>query len=103
MIKSKLRVREAIRAAGIPHTIVCSYWGIGLLLSALANSGGDGPLSTGVIFGDENSRGKATSTSYWDSHVVPWSKHSHHKSLSELSQQIFVLHICISIETLIFK
>ncbi|XP_051224000.1 phenylcoumaran benzylic ether reductase PT1 [Lolium perenne] len=56
MIKSKLRVREAIRAAGIPHTIVCSYWAIGLLLSALANSGGDGPLSTGVIFGDENSR-----------------------------------------------
>jgi hypothetical protein len=26
MMESKLRVRQAIRAIGIPHTIICSNW-----------------------------------------------------------------------------
>ncbi|XP_044972324.1 phenylcoumaran benzylic ether reductase Pyrc5-like [Hordeum vulgare subsp. vulgare] len=57
IVTPKLRVRRAIRDAGIPHTIICSYWATGLLFSTLGNSGENGPLSTGVdIFGDENSR-----------------------------------------------
>uniref|UniRef100_A0ACD6A9P1 Uncharacterized protein n=1 Tax=Avena sativa TaxID=4498 RepID=A0ACD6A9P1_AVESA len=51
MMESKLRVRQVIREVGIPHTIICSNWAIGLLLSGL---GENGPLSTGVnIFGDD--------------------------------------------------
>ena len=58
MMESKLRVRQVIRAAGIPHTIICSNWAIGLLLSGLGDSLENGPLSTGVnIFGDEKTRG----------------------------------------------
>ncbi|VAH59450.1 unnamed protein product [Triticum turgidum subsp. durum] len=57
IVESKLRVRRAITDVGIPHTIICSYWAIGLLFSTLGNSGENGPLSTAVdIFGDEKSR-----------------------------------------------
>lgn len=57
MMDSKLRVRQVIRAAGIPHTIICSNWAIGVLLSGLGDSPENGPLSTGVnIFGDEKTR-----------------------------------------------
>lgn len=57
MMDSKLRVRQVIRAAGIPHTIICSNWAIGVLLSGLGDSQENGPLSTGVnIFGDEKTR-----------------------------------------------
>uniref|UniRef100_A0ACD5XWM2 Uncharacterized protein n=1 Tax=Avena sativa TaxID=4498 RepID=A0ACD5XWM2_AVESA len=54
MMESKLRVRQVIREVGIPHTIICSNWAIGLLLSGLNENG---PLSTGVnIFGDETTQ-----------------------------------------------
>ncbi|KQK03495.1 isoflavone reductase homolog IRL1-like [Brachypodium distachyon] len=57
MLASKLRVRQAIRDAGIPYTSICSNWAIGLLLSTLVNFGENGPLSTGVnIFGEDKSR-----------------------------------------------
>ncbi|CAM0913894.1 unnamed protein product [Alopecurus aequalis] len=57
MMESKLRVRQVMRAAGIPHTIICSNWAIGLLLSGLGDSPENGPLSTGLnIFGDEKTR-----------------------------------------------
>ncbi|KQK03496.1 isoflavone reductase homolog PCBER isoform X2 [Brachypodium distachyon] len=57
MIASKLRVRRAIRDAGIPHTIICSYWAIGLLLSRLVDFEEDGPLTAGAnILGDDKSR-----------------------------------------------
>jgi hypothetical protein len=57
-IESKIQVRQVIRAAGIPHTIICSNWAIGLLLCGLVHSQNNGPLSTGLhMFGDEKTRG----------------------------------------------
>ncbi|TVU32570.1 hypothetical protein EJB05_24303, partial [Eragrostis curvula] len=54
MILAKLRVREAVRAAGIPHTFICSYWGHGFMLPRLGDPQLDGPPATmATIFGDE--------------------------------------------------
>lgn len=57
MIASKLRVRRAIRDAGIPRTFICSNWAIGLFLSRLIDFGENEPLTAGVnIFGDDKAQ-----------------------------------------------
>ncbi|BAD81277.1 putative isoflavone reductase homolog IRL [Oryza sativa Japonica Group] len=43
ILGAKLRVREALRASGIPHTIVCGYLVHGFLLPKAGNPEADGP------------------------------------------------------------
>uniref|UniRef100_A0A0E0JG52 NmrA-like domain-containing protein n=1 Tax=Oryza punctata TaxID=4537 RepID=A0A0E0JG52_ORYPU len=53
ILGAKLRVREALRASEIPHTIICSYWNHGFLLPKAGDPEADGPPVTRVtIFGD---------------------------------------------------
>ncbi|CAO2183764.1 unnamed protein product [Urochloa humidicola] len=53
VLGAKFRVREAIRAAGIPHTIICSNWFQGFLLPRAGNPEANGPPDSSVtIFGD---------------------------------------------------
>nr|CAB3475610.1 unnamed protein product [Digitaria exilis] len=44
ILVGKVRVRQAVRAAGIPHTFICSYWPHGFLLPRLGNP--EAPLVT---------------------------------------------------------
>uniref|UniRef100_K3XPB7 NmrA-like domain-containing protein n=1 Tax=Setaria italica TaxID=4555 RepID=K3XPB7_SETIT len=53
ILGAKVRVREALTAAGVPRTIVCSYWCQGFLLPRAGNPEADGPPhTTATIFGD---------------------------------------------------
>jgi len=53
ILGAKLRVREAVRAAGIPHTIISSNWSQGFLLPRAGNPEANGPPdNTVTIFGD---------------------------------------------------
>uniref|UniRef100_A0A0D9Y5T5 NmrA-like domain-containing protein n=1 Tax=Oryza glumipatula TaxID=40148 RepID=A0A0D9Y5T5_9ORYZ len=53
ILGAKLRVREALRASGIPHTIVCGYLVHGFLLPKAGNPEADSPpVTTATIFGD---------------------------------------------------
>ncbi|TVU25419.1 hypothetical protein EJB05_27914, partial [Eragrostis curvula] len=55
---SKYRVREAIRAAGIPHTFICSYWAHGFVIPRIGDPHVDCPPGTkATVFGDEKTRG----------------------------------------------
>lgn len=58
ILGAKLRVREALRASGIPHTIVCGYLVHGFLLPKAGNPEADGPpVTTATIFGDGKQKG----------------------------------------------
>ncbi|CAM0144402.1 unnamed protein product [Urochloa decumbens] len=58
ILGAKVRVREALQAAGVPHTIVCSYWSQGFLLPRAGNPEADGPpRTTATIFGDGQVQG----------------------------------------------
>lgn len=58
IILAKIRVRQAVREAGIPHTFMCSYWAHGFVLPRLGNPQVNGPAdTTATIFGDEKTRG----------------------------------------------
>uniref|UniRef100_A0A0E0MTP4 NmrA-like domain-containing protein n=1 Tax=Oryza rufipogon TaxID=4529 RepID=A0A0E0MTP4_ORYRU len=46
IIAAKVRVREAVRAAGIPYTFVCSYWAHGFMLPRLGDPLVDRPPAT---------------------------------------------------------
>ncbi|KAF8772724.1 hypothetical protein HU200_005453 [Digitaria exilis] len=53
ILGAKIRVREAVRAAGIPHTIISSNWLQGFLLPRAGNPEANGPPNNSVtIFGD---------------------------------------------------
>ncbi|PUZ56330.1 hypothetical protein GQ55_5G287400 [Panicum hallii var. hallii] len=53
ILGAKRRVREAVRAAGIPHTIISSNWFQGFLLPRAGNPEANGPPDNSVtIFGD---------------------------------------------------
>ncbi|CAL4949352.1 unnamed protein product [Urochloa decumbens] len=53
ILGAKLRVREAVRAAGIPHTIISSNWFQGFLLPRAGNPEANGPpVNSVTIFGD---------------------------------------------------
>ncbi|CAO2179631.1 unnamed protein product [Urochloa humidicola] len=55
ILGAKLRVREAVRAAGIPHTIISSNWFQGFLLPRAGNPEANGPPVNNItIFGDGN-------------------------------------------------
>jgi uncharacterized protein YbjT (DUF2867 family) len=61
LLVGKVRVREAVRAAGIPHTFICSYWAHGFLLPRLGNpeaaqAADKAPAATATIFGDDSTR-----------------------------------------------
>ncbi|KAK3159615.1 hypothetical protein QOZ80_1BG0048820 [Eleusine coracana subsp. coracana] len=57
ILQAKVRVREAVRTAGIPHTFMCSYWAHGFVLPRLGNPEVDGPPdTTATIFGDEKTQ-----------------------------------------------
>uniref|UniRef100_J3KY35 NmrA-like domain-containing protein n=1 Tax=Oryza brachyantha TaxID=4533 RepID=J3KY35_ORYBR len=43
IIAAKVRVREAVRAAAIPHTFICSYWAHGFMLPRLGDPPGHRP------------------------------------------------------------
>ncbi|CAM0145492.1 unnamed protein product [Urochloa decumbens] len=58
ILGAKVRVRESLQAAGVPHTIVCSYWSQGFLLPRAGNPQADGPpRTTATIFGDGQVQG----------------------------------------------
>ncbi|CAL4952622.1 unnamed protein product [Urochloa decumbens] len=58
ILGAKVRVREALQAARVPHTIVCSYWSQGFLLPRAGNPEADGPpRTTATIFGDGQVQG----------------------------------------------
>ncbi|PWZ55082.1 Isoflavone reductase A622 [Zea mays] len=55
ILGAKVRVRHALKAAGIPHTIVCSNWAQGFLLPRAGDPqlpDGRPPDTTATIFGD---------------------------------------------------
>ncbi|OEL26044.1 hypothetical protein BAE44_0012937 [Dichanthelium oligosanthes] len=53
ILGAKLRFREDVRAAGIPHTIISSNWLQGFLLPRAGNPEANGPPGNSVtIFGD---------------------------------------------------
>nr|CAB3473254.1 unnamed protein product [Digitaria exilis] len=53
ILGAKVRVREAVRAAGIPHTIISSNWLQRFLLPRAGNPEANGPPNNSVtIFGD---------------------------------------------------
>lgn len=57
ILLAKARVRQAVRAAGIPHTFVCSYWAHGFVLPRLGDPHLDGPPATeATIFGGDDTR-----------------------------------------------
>ncbi|KAL6850160.1 hypothetical protein ACP4OV_020787 [Aristida adscensionis] len=57
MLQAKLRVREAVRAAGIPYTFTCSYWAHGFILPRLGDPQVDSPpAAKATIFGDDNTK-----------------------------------------------
>jgi uncharacterized protein YbjT (DUF2867 family) len=57
ILLAKVRVRQAIRAAGIPHTFICSYWAHGFVLPRLGDPHVDGPPATkATVFGDDATR-----------------------------------------------
>jgi len=57
IVLAKVRVRQAIRAAGIPHTFVCSYWAHGFVLPRLGDPHADGlPATRATVFGDDATR-----------------------------------------------
>jgi len=59
ILGAKLRVREAVRAAGIPHTIISSNWSQGFLLPRAGNPEANGPPDNNVtIFGDGKLQGR---------------------------------------------
>jgi hypothetical protein len=59
ILGAKLRFREAVRAAGIPHTIISSNWLLGFLVPRAGNPEANGPPDSSVtIFGDGNLRGR---------------------------------------------
>ena len=59
ILGAKLRVREAVRAAGIPHTIISSNWSQGFLLPRAGNPEANGPPDNSVtIFGDGKLQGR---------------------------------------------
>nr|CAB3477308.1 unnamed protein product [Digitaria exilis] len=59
ILGAKIRVREAVRAAGIPHTIISSNWLQGFLLPRAGNPEANGPPNNSVtIFGDGKPQGK---------------------------------------------
>ncbi|CAO2194374.1 unnamed protein product, partial [Urochloa humidicola] len=58
ILGAKVRVREALQASGVPHTIICSYWSQGFLLLRAGNPEADGPpRTTATIFGDGQVQG----------------------------------------------
>ncbi|XP_052141790.1 isoflavone reductase homolog IRL-like [Oryza glaberrima] len=57
IIAAKVRVREAVRAAGIPYTFVCSYWAHGFMLPRLGDPLVDRPPATvATVYGDDTQR-----------------------------------------------
>ncbi|XP_040375811.1 isoflavone reductase homolog IRL-like [Oryza brachyantha] len=57
IIAAKVRVREAVRAAAIPHTFICSYWAHGFMLPRLGDPLVDRPPATAaVVYGDDTQR-----------------------------------------------
>ncbi|CAL4956295.1 unnamed protein product [Urochloa decumbens] len=53
MLGAKLRIRDAVRAAGITHTFICSNWFQGFLLPRPGNPEANGPpVNSVTIFGD---------------------------------------------------
>ncbi|KAF0917571.1 hypothetical protein E2562_020946 [Oryza meyeriana var. granulata] len=53
LIGAKLRVREALRASGIPHTIICGCWSHCFLLPKAGDPEADGPpVTRTTIYGD---------------------------------------------------
>uniref|UniRef100_A0A0E0JG53 NmrA-like domain-containing protein n=1 Tax=Oryza punctata TaxID=4537 RepID=A0A0E0JG53_ORYPU len=57
IIAAKVRVREAVRAAGIPYTFVCSYWAHGFMLPRLGDPLIDRPPSAiATVYGDDTQR-----------------------------------------------
>nr|CAB3473256.1 unnamed protein product [Digitaria exilis] len=53
ILGAKVRVREAVKASGIPHTIISSNWLQGFLLPRAGNPEASGPPNNSVtIFGD---------------------------------------------------
>jgi uncharacterized protein YbjT (DUF2867 family) len=59
ILGAKRRVREAVRAAGIPHTIISSNWFQGFLLPRAGNPEANGPPDNSVtIFGDGKLQGR---------------------------------------------
>lgn len=60
ILGAKVRVRHALKAAGIPHTIVCSNWAQGFLLPRAGDPqlpDGRPPDTTATIFGDGQVQG----------------------------------------------
>lgn len=59
ILGAKVRVREAVKASGIPHTIISSNWLQGFLLPRAGNPEASGPPNNSVtIFGDGKLQGK---------------------------------------------
>jgi hypothetical protein len=61
ILQAKVRLREAVRAPGIPHTFICSYWTHWFVLPRLGDpqvNGPPGPDTTTAttIFGDEKTQ-----------------------------------------------
>lgn len=57
IIAAKVRVREAVRAAGIPYTFICSYWAHGFMLPRLGDPLVDRPPATvATVYGDDTQR-----------------------------------------------
>ncbi|KAF0917572.1 hypothetical protein E2562_020947 [Oryza meyeriana var. granulata] len=57
IIAAKARVREAVRAAGIPYTFICSYWAHGFMLPRLGDPLVDRPpATTATVYGDDTQR-----------------------------------------------
>ncbi|TVU20943.1 hypothetical protein EJB05_30549, partial [Eragrostis curvula] len=58
ILGAKFRVREALKVAGIPHTIISSNWTQGFLLPRAGDPEANGPPATRVtILGDGKQQG----------------------------------------------